>query len=81
MPAEKTENRHCRSGFVPNGSKRLKAGIRASVKEVVDAEYADRMRKASWLGRLWLRQQMRAEIERRAATEIARQMPSRETLW
>lgn len=81
MPCKNTKNRGGSSGFVPNGSQRLKAAIQASIKEALDAQYVERMAKASWLGRLWLRRKMRAEINRRVATETAKEMPSREALW
>lgn len=77
MSSDKAKN----SGFVVDGSGRLAAGVRATIKEHVEAEFSERMKRASWLGRLLLRWQMRAEIDRRAATEIAKQMPSKDALW
>jgi hypothetical protein len=41
-------------GLVVDGSERFAAGVRISIKEDVEAEFSERMEKASWLGRLQL---------------------------
>ena len=80
MPIDKAKKRGHRNRFVVDGSATRRWCPR-SVKNEVEAEFSERLAEANWLGRLVLRRQMRKEVERRASTEIARQMPSEETLW
>lgn len=69
------------SGFVVDGSGRLADGVRDAIKKEVEAEFSERLAKAKWLVRLRLLRQMRSEIDQRAATAIAKQMPSKAALW
>ncbi|MCA9150890.1 MAG: hypothetical protein KDA92_16375 [Planctomycetales bacterium] len=69
------------SGFVVDGSERLADGVRGAIKKEVEAEFSERLAKAKWLEKLRLFRQIRSEINQRAATEIAKQMPSKEALW
>ena len=68
-------------GFVVDGSGRLADSVRDTIKREVEEEFAERIATAKWLERLRLRRQMRSEIKRRAATEIANKMPSKDSLW
>ena len=70
-----------RGHFVVNGMSRFVDGVRASVKVEVESEFSERIAEANWLRRLVLRRQIRQEVNRRLATEIAKQMPSDATLW
>jgi hypothetical protein len=68
-------------GFIVGGSRQLVKGIRAAIEKEVEAEFSERRAKANWYERLRLRWHMRTEIDRRTATDIAKQMPSKEALW
>lgn len=81
MSDDNTNKSRHGSGFVVDGSGRLADGVRDAIKKEVEAEFSERLAKAKWLERLRLHRQMRSEIDQRAATEIAKQMPSKEALW
>lgn len=53
------------SGIVANGYGRACAALEPEIRAAVAAEYAERLQKASALGRLWLKWVMKREIERR----------------
>ena len=82
-----TENirRPNKSGFVADGAERLAAAIRTtvvpSIQAAVEYEYADRLARAGFFRRMWLRRCMRAEIKGRVEQEIGASLPPDDTLY
>ena len=64
-----------RSRFVENGRQRAIEGIRAEVRQAVEAKYAEPLEQAGPLRRIYLRWQMAREITRRARSQIERMAP------
>ncbi len=66
--------------FLADGRERLIEGIVQSVlpriRQAVEYEYADRLAFVGLIRSWWLRLEMRREVNRRVAQEIAKQRPS-----
>lgn len=58
MISDKVNNQNFHSAFVADGSKRVAAEVRASIKGDVKAKFSKRMMKAGWFGRPRLRREM-----------------------
>ena len=71
--------------FVEDGAARLAEAIRNAIlpdiQKALEAEYADRLAAAGPIGRVWIRWELNREIERRVEEEVAKQMPSDDTLY
>jgi hypothetical protein len=55
------------SDFIVDGYDQARSRIEPEIVAAVHAEYAEQLHKATLFGRLWLKWQMRREIERRIA--------------
>lgn len=81
MKEYKAERWQLGNRFIVGGSAILADCVRSAIKKNVEEEFKEQLLRAKWLERWRLRKQVRSEIERRAAKEIAKQMPSSDTLW
>jgi hypothetical protein len=60
---------HC--GFVADGGERHLAAVRADVTAAVEAEFADRLARATFVGRMRIRARMRREKVRRVESRMS----------
>ena len=68
------------SEFVADGRERAKAAERPRIEREVRARYADRLARAGFGRRIWLRIKIRREIERKLA-ELLKKMAPHDALY
>lgn len=63
--------------FVADGEARFVAGVQPEIQLAVEKQFSGRLANAGWLARLFIRREMRREIQRR----VSEQIPSEYTVW